>query len=71
MSTIEVDRDTYIIAYNDSVARYMDWHGFDLAAAREQAAWDMRDWRIREDTEQREFQRDYDDYRLNDDWTHK
>ncbi|HEY2146647.1 MAG TPA: hypothetical protein VGH32_01840 [Pirellulales bacterium] len=68
MSILEVDRETYIIAYNASVARYMDWHGFDLRAAREQTAWDMRDWAIRDDVMAREFQRDKDDQR-NGDWT--
>lgn len=67
MSTIEIDRETYVIAYNESVARYMDWHRFDLRAAREQTAWDMRDWIIREDALGRELQRDKDDER-NGDW---
>jgi hypothetical protein len=66
MGTITVDRQTYVATATRRVAQLTE-AGMDLQAAREQTAFEMRDWSIDEATAQVEQQRDRDEERQQND----
>jgi hypothetical protein len=66
VSGIIVDRQTYVATATRRVAQLLE-AGMDLRAAREQTAFEMRDWSIDEATAQVEQQRDRDEERQQND----